>query len=253
MPVQLPVSSAATQAWVLAAEVGVAYEHRSLSYGGTTAPSGLQGIDANLMPPFVRVELQPLGHATRGLAGGLGVFAEYAVSVGQKTKVEAAGGTQEHDTQYSRLALGAAWRVPMGGVYLVPAVSWEQVTFTVSPLNGVPVSGFPDSHLTGVKAAVGMELPVGAVTFLAGARGVRWLSAKDLVAGSPAFFPGGNAWALEAEAGLQFTVAGPLSLKIVGDWSGTRFSLDPDPTGSYRATSAQDNYMGVRASVRAQF
>jgi hypothetical protein len=213
----------------------------------------LQGIEANLMPPFVRVELQPLARASRGLAGGLGAFAEYAVSVGQKTKVESAGGTQEHDTTYSRLALGAAWRIPLGGVHVVPAVSWEQVTFTVSPLNGVPVSGFPDSHLSGVKAALGMEVPLGRFIFLAGARGVRWLTAKDLVGGSPAFFPGGTAWALEGEAGLRVALTGPFSLEVAGEWSGTRFSLQPDVTGTYRAASAQDNYMGGRGALRAEF
>ena len=37
----------------------------------------------------------------------------------------------------------------------------------------------------------------------------------------------------------------------VGEYSSTSYTLDPDPSGTYRASGATDRLLGARASIRA--
>jgi hypothetical protein len=81
---------------------------------------------------------------------------------------------------------------------------------------------------------------------------VKWTSARELIDGSPPYFPGSSASALEAELGAGFVFWGPLSVRLLGFYSSTRYQLDPDPTGTWSATSAEDRYLGLRAVVRGE-
>ena len=77
-----------------------------------------------------------------------------------------------------------------------------------------------------------------------------WVDAGAL-AGGARFFPGGTAYAVEGEAGLGLRLLGPLSLRAVGVYSTTRWSLAPDPSGAYSVRSARADMYGGRLSLRA--
>jgi hypothetical protein len=181
--------------------------------------------------------------------GGLGLHASLAMSVGLRTAV--AGDSRP--TQFTRLELGARWRAPpLTGLrlVLVPDVAWVSQKMAVSPA----ISGLPDSELSGVRAKLSAEARVSSrITLLAGLGWVKWLTAKDLIKGDPAYFPGSSASELEAEVGAGVAVWGPLSVRVVGTYASTRYTLDPDPTGTYAATSAEDRYLGLRAMLRGEF
>jgi hypothetical protein len=91
------------------------------------------------------------------------------------------------------------------------------------------------------------------ITILAGLGWVKWLTAKELIDGDPAYFPGSDASGLEAEIGAGVVVWGPLSVRVLGTYASTRYTLDPDPTGTYAATGAEDRYLGLRAVLRGEF
>jgi hypothetical protein len=82
---------------------------------------------------------------------------------------------------------------------------------------------------------------------------VLWTSSKDLVGGKVRFFPSGTARALDLEGGLSVALFGSYSARFVAEYSSTSYSLDADPTSTYRASGATDRYLGVRATVRADF
>jgi len=237
-----------------ALEAGAYVTQRKLSYEGIPAGNtALRGFEANLISsPRFHLELYPVSLLTEGVFGGLGVFADYGFSVGLKTS-EPAGGAK-HSTSFSRLGAGLAWRllpVSSSRFALIPAVSYQQLKFKIEPLAGVPIAGLPDANLSGVKAGAGAEIPLGsAVSILLGVGYVKWTTAKDLV--GDGFFPGGSAYALEAEAGVSVALSGLLSLRILGEYSGTKYSLQPDPSGTYQATGATDRYLGGRAMLRAE-
>jgi hypothetical protein len=241
--------------WVIA-ELGIDISQRKLTYGGVgsggTTP--LVEYDASsIMSPRGRLELYPLSSATTSLAAGIGAYGEYGMSMGLKT---ADPSKVQHDSQASRLEAGLLWRmvlVPGSQFALIPAVGFRQMKLTTDPVNGALIPGLPDANLSGFAFSLKAEVPlIAGFSLLAGGGFVKWMDAKDLIKGSVAFFPGGSAYALEAEAGLSMSVFGPLSIRVLGELSSTTYTLDPDTTGKYQATDATDQYLGGRAMLHLQ-
>lgn len=234
-----------------ALEAGVGLGQRRLSYGGVPAGGGTPlGFEAKLVvSPHLHAELYPGSLLTEGVLAGLGLFADYDFSVGLKTQ-DPAGGAN-HPTSLRRLGAGVLWRLhPVAGsrAAIVALVSYQHLEFSVG---GTLIPGLPDADLSGVKAGVEAEIPVGgAVALLLGAGYVKWRTAGDLV--GDGFFPGGNAYALEAEAGISLALGGAFSLRAMGGYSVTRYSLEPVPGGIYQASSATDQYPSARATLRVR-
>ena len=161
-------------------------------------------------------------------------------------------GTDKHDTTFARLRAGLLWKVPLGeALTLVPALSYETLQLSVSPA----VAGLPDADLSGVEGRGGrgvdgppaLEGPGGRrLPPLDERQGPREGRARS---SSPAAAPA----ALEAEAGAAFSLAGPFSARLVGEYSRTSYTLKTDTTGTYLATGATDTSLGFRAMLRAEF
>jgi hypothetical protein len=239
--------------WLAAVEVGAHFTHRKLSYEG--AGSTLLGYQADLIAsPGLHLEVFPASALTDGIFAGIGLFGDYCFSLGLKTEGAGAGGaTEKRDTSFTRLQGGLLWRIHPASssqFALIPAVSYQQLKFTVDP----PFTGLPNANLSGVKGALNLEIPLGgSFSVLLGGGYVKWLTAKDLVKGDLTFFPGGSAYAIEAEAGVAWGFYGPLSLRVLGEYSSTKYTLEAAPPGGFQATSAKDEYIGGRAMLRGQF
>jgi hypothetical protein len=249
-----PAASSGQEAgprWAL--ELGADVTRRNLDYSGTS-PAGsspLMTMDASaIFLPSVLVEVLPVAGAVREPYAGLGAFAGYRRSVGFKVKDP----TQSHSADLGRISGGVLWRLPpLTQLRLVftPAVSYERRDMTVS---GGGIAGLPDSHLRGVKVGSALFAPLGSrYALLLDAGWVVWTSSKDLIGGDVKFFPSGNAHALELEGGLSVALFGRYSARFVAEYSSTSYSLDADPTSTYRASGATDRYLGARATVRADF
>jgi len=236
-----------------ALELGADVTGRELGYGGTAPPgsASLQTmrVDAVLCPRLY-VEIFPGAAVTRGPLAGIVAFADYRRSVG----FEVRAGSEVLPARLARLGAGLGWRSPPVSrlrLGFSPAISYERRDVT---LTRGAIPGLPNAHLRGVRIGSGLSVPIAArYALLFGAGYVFWTSSGDLVQGNVPFFPSGSASALEVEAGISVALRGPLSARIVGEYSSTRYSLDPDPTGAYRASRATDRYAGGRASIRAQF
>jgi hypothetical protein len=247
--------TAARGPW-LAVELGAFATRRELRFEGLALGAAqLREVSAPAISgPDLRLEAYPAAPFTEGLAAGLGIFGSYARSVGLRTSAVASGtGGGERASEYARLAVGATWRSPpltAARLVVAPSVSYESLQATVEP----PVPGLADARLSGLKAALWVEVLAGSrVSLLAGGGYARWTTAKDLIAGSPAYFPGGDAAALEAEAGVSVAVVRRISLRALGTYSRTRYGFAADPSGVYRATGASDAYLGARVALRAVY
>ncbi|HTN52465.1 MAG TPA: hypothetical protein VML50_08705, partial [Anaeromyxobacter sp.] len=239
---------------IVAIEAGVDLEGRDLSFSGTS-PAGtvpLTGFHANAMAgPRLRLELFPAARAAEGFLAGMELIADYRTSVGLKVKDLATG--VSHPARFSRLEAGLGWRIPVGDGAVTPEVTYELLDVVTEAVSGAPIAGLPDAQLRGVRVAVGGEIPLGdRFGLLLSGGWIPWLQAQDLVKGSPPFFPGGSAWALEVEGGVSIVLGGPFSLRLLGQYSRTSYTLHPDPTGTYQATGATDAYFGGRAMVRVE-
>ncbi|MGC3996263.1 MAG: hypothetical protein QM767_01490 [Anaeromyxobacter sp.] len=136
---------------------------------------------------------------------------------------------------------------PIAGkpLVLVPSVSWLKQTLTVDAVDGASIPGLPDADLSGWSAGIGAEYPVARDWLvLGGLDYVGWTTAKDLIEGDPAFFPGGSAHAFELQAGAGWSFAKAWSVRALFTFSSTSYSLDADPTGTYVASSATDKLLG---------
>ncbi len=224
---------------------------RTLDFGGIGPMDGtLHGFDAaSIGGPWLAAELFPLARTGSAALGGVGVFGDWATSIAYTTLAPSG---ERRDTRYTSYRVGGTWRTrPLGPLRLVlaPQVAWRQLTLTVSP----SIVGLADAQLSGVTAGIALEARLGRVSIVGRGGYVRWGEARDLVKGDPAFFPGGRTTAFEAEAGLGVRLRGPLSLRVIGEFGLTRYSLDPDPTGTYAAERAEDRYLGARAVGRLEF
>jgi hypothetical protein len=235
----------------IALELGGFWSSRSLTFGGAAPGAGtLFEFDASaILGPRGRLELYPAAGLTTGPAAGLGVFAEAARSIGLTT--EPPGGGDDRDSVYSRVSAGVLWRVPLGGrVWLVPSLAYDSLKLRVDP----EIPGLPEADLSGFAAKVGGELrALARVKVLLAVGYVRWVTARDLVEGDVAYFPGGSASALETEAGADVALSGPFSIRVLAQLSNTSYDLDADPTGTYVASDATDRFVSAHASLRAEF
>ncbi|HET9597736.1 MAG TPA: hypothetical protein VFP65_19260, partial [Anaeromyxobacteraceae bacterium] len=182
-----------------------------------------------------------------GAAARAALVVRYARSIGLTTSTDAG---EQRPTDLSSLSVGASWRTApfsAAGVVVTPSLAYRSERLAVRPA----LPGLADQALTGVEVRVGFALrATGGLTLLAAAAYVHWMEAGGLVGDSDALFPAGSAYGLEAEAGLDLRVAGPVSLRVVGEYGTTRYALDPDPAGLRSADGARDTALGGRVGVR---
>jgi hypothetical protein len=230
----------------LVLEAGFEPSRASLSFpSGGTAPVGYTATFPAL--PRLRLEvhpLQPLG----GLAAGVQLFADGAWLPGVRLPTS----TSTHKATETRWRAGLGWRLPATSwLTAIPSVALEQSSFVVGTVDGLGVPGLPDTRLSGFSGGLDLEAKVSGTRFtgLAGGRYIAWRSAGDL-AGGAAFFPGGSATGLAAEAGLEASLVGTLAVRLLGTWQQTRWSLDVDPSGAYTVRSATATAYGGRLTLR---
>lgn len=234
----------------LALELGTESLRRSLRFpNGGTAPVGY----AVSLPavPRLAIELRPLALAGGRLAG-LSLFGEASWLPG----IRLPSGDRTHEATFLALRAGLRWRLPLADhLALVPGAAWERTSFLVAPADGTRVPGLPDDRRTGPSVELGVEVPVAGpsevprVALLGAVRAAWWLEAGEL-SGEAAFFPGGRAWTLEAEAGVSLRMGSAWFLRAAATWASTRWALDPDPSGAYTVRSAQADALGGRLTLR---
>ncbi len=234
----------------LVLELGALLGRRQLTFQGAVAgPAPLRGHLAPLVwGAAARLEVFPGAQATHGGLGGLGLFGDYAASLGLETRADGASGA----TRLWSLSAGALWRSAPPGqrVALIPSLSYEARGATVRPA----VAGLADTSLAGLRAGLRVEAPLGgAASFFAGGGATRWFTARDLIAGEVPSFPGGSAWAFDVEAGVGLRLAPPLEVRLAVRSELTSFTFEPDPEGIYRASGARDLGLSARLSARWLF
>jgi hypothetical protein len=239
---------------LVSVEVGGNFLNRNLSY--TPADQqGLRTYNASVIGLLmVGLEVFPLAKSSSFLSG-LGLFGQYQFSIGLKSN---AGLTSvgEVNTSFSMLAAGIEARIrpiKYSDFAIVVPVAFRTYKFTVD--NATSFVGLPNQNLMGVSAGLKFEIPIGTwFAILVGGDYVFWFQKKELIGNTnPTYFPSGSAGAFEGEFGFAFYIVGPLSVRVVGEYSSTKYSFNPDPSGTYNATGASDTLIGGRATIRLDF
>jgi hypothetical protein len=233
-------------------EVGGNFLNRDLSYTPTDQ-TGLRTYSASVIGlALVGVELFPFAKSNSFLAG-LGIFGNYQFAIGLKSQTD---GGQEESTKFNMLSTGLEARIrpiKYSDFAITIPVAFRTYNFSVD--NASLFVGLPNQSLLGVSAGVKFEVPIGSVfVLLAGFDYVFWFQKQQLIGNTnPVYFPSGSAGAIEFELGFGIYIIGPLSVRLVGEYSNTHYSFDPDPSGTYNATAASDRLIGGRATLRLDF
>jgi len=237
-------------------EVGGDFLNRYLSYTPDGTPL-LLTYKANLIGMlYAGIELFPFSKTGTFLAG-LGIFGNYTFSLGLKSQQPAGGNGAQDTSSFSMLSAGLEARirpVKYSDFAITIPVAFRTYQFAVDNA-AADFPHLPTQSLVGLSVGLKLEIPLGSwFVILLGGDYVFWFQQRQLIGNSnPTYFPSGSAGALELEAGFAIYIVGPLSVRLLGQYSNTNYSLNADPTGTYSATGASDRLFGGRATVRLEF
>ena len=246
--------------WRFAVELGADLLNRNLSYGNVPSGSILRPYSIGLfVAPHARLELFPIAFFSDGFFAGIGLFGDYSMSLGLKSKFQDTANPFEKGTTYTRWQAGVEWRMRFwhdSDFAIVPFFAYGKQKFvTDGDPSGSGFSGLPQFDLSGIKFGLRLDIPVSSgFWILVGGDYVSW-STKTLAvqddSGLNSTTFNGSAKAIEAELGFHIQLVGPLALRIFGTYSSTSFTFDEGQAEA--AGSATDRYLGGRVMLRLQF
>jgi hypothetical protein len=246
--------------WKFAIELGADLLNRNLSYGNAAPGSILRPYSLSLfVAPHARLEFFPIAFFSDGFFAGIGLFGDYSMSLGLKSKFQDTANAFEKGTTYNRWQAGVEWRMRFwhdSDFAIVPFFAYGKQKFvTDGDPGGSGFDGLPQFDLSGPKFGLRLDIPVtGGFWIIVGADYVLW-STKNLpiqdASGVNSTTFTGKAHAIEAELGFHIQLVGPLALRIFGTYSSTSFTFDDNQADA--AGSATDRYLGGRVMLRLQF
>ena len=243
---------------VLGADVGIELAGKYFSYTQTEKPN-LRSYNAPLtVAPSFRLEFFPLALFSQGLVAGLGIDGGAAFVVGLKSRLPAPSGGEplSYPTSLLRVDFGARFRIrPFEGsdAAIVPQVGFRIHSFKVgAAADGSVIDGLPGVSYTALKIGVGAEIPIGErLAFGATFTIMPLLGYGEIV--SVDWFPKGGGFGFDINAFMTFKIAGPLHLKIAGNFTRYGLSFETTPTDTYIATGAVDVHAGGFVGLRLAF
>jgi len=204
--------------------------------------------------PALRAEFYPLAFADLGLASGIGLDAQAAMSFGFKIKDER---DNKFPMRWSLMDGGLRWRMQFSRTWkaaVTPMVGLQNVRLSHGALeDGATLNGFPKLNITALRLGLGFELPLVSEWFVVFGdfSYVPVLSAKEILAAP--YFPEGSAFGLEGKLGVNVKMWGPLFVRFTGFLSRTNFTLKAESGSTYVADSARYQRMGVQLGFVAAF
>jgi hypothetical protein len=243
---------------VLGVDVGMEFAGKYFSYTQTERPN-LRSYNAPLtVAPSFRLEFYPVALATQGLAAGLGIDGGAAIVVGLKSRLPSAtgGAPISYPTSLLRVDFGARFRIrPFAGsdAAIVPAVGVRIHNFKVSQAeDGSVIDGLPGVSYTAIKIGLGGEIPIGErLAFGAAFTAMPLVGYGEIV--SVDWFPRGGGFGFDINAWMTFKIAGPLHIKVAGNFTRYGLAFETQPTDTYIASGAVDVHAGGFVGLRLAF
>ena len=245
--------------WRFAVELGTDLLNRNLSYSNVGAGSILRPYSVSLFfAPHARLELFPIAFFSDGFFAGIGIFGDYAMSVGLKSKFQDTTDTFEKGSTYNRWQAGIEWRMRFwseSDFAIVPFFGYGKEKFvTDGDPSGSGFNGLPQFDLSGIKFGLRLDIPISSgFWIIVGGDYVIWntknLPVQDQTGVNSVTFTG-SAKAIEAELGFHIHLFGPVALRVFGIYQSTSFTFDEGQAEA--AGSATDRYLGGRVMLRLQ-
>ncbi len=229
------------------ASVGYRGFNRSLSFVGDTSNQLAQ-----YSTPFaggVSVDARWFPAASMGdsFAGNIGLFGQGDFSLGLTSQLD----TSNFATRSDRIRAGLVVRIPISSFSLLPHAGISSHSFSIAPTaanSSVTRPNIPDVAFFGVRGGIGANIALGSRVAVDLNTGFTYNLRKGEVE-SARFFPGANAIAFDAAAGLSFQLMEHFDLRLGVDFTRYILTFPASPTALFTATGAGDQYLGASLSA----
>ncbi len=239
----------------LVIEAGAEVLTRKLEYT-QVATSNLRRYDLPIYGQLAfGLEFYPLALIRDDLLAGLGV--EFGIGLAPWLQSRLASITEPFPTSTLRIDAGVRFNIaPIKSFPLTftPYLGVRAHSFTVGALpDGRRLDGLPNIAVVGLRVGLQVDIPVVP----------RWLNlfgrfgiipifgAGEII--SPAYFPNGSAFGLEANAGLGVRVLPFMQIRASFEFARYGLTFTTQPTDPYVAAGASDTYLGGKACMRFSF
>lgn len=241
----------------LAFEVGTSLLTRRLDYVQAATPN-LRRYELPFFPQIdARLEFYPLALVKDDALAPLGV--DFALGLAPYLKSRRQSSPDAYPTSTMHIAGGVRYRWTPFEKYkaaFIPLLGVNVRSFTVGPAaDGTRLDGLPNVSFVGLRAGLGLELPIPVLddllTFFGHFCVNPAFSSGELV--SSAFFPNGSTLGLEARAGVDVRLVGFLHVRVAFELEQYGSSFTTQPTDTFVAAGSLDRYLGLSAALRFQF
>jgi hypothetical protein len=232
-------------------QLGTDFAAHRIDYAEPRAQGLLRYRAPMVLAPAVHAELYPLSRRMQGVASGLGLQVDYALTVGGKLRAAAEG--LAYPTRASHWGAGVKLRVeaePGVALSVEPSLGLRAMSFSVgTSANGGELEGLPELRYRALRAGVAVEIPDAAgLAFFASAAWLYVLPGARL--GSEGGLSVRSDWGVEATAGVGLWLSPRTQLRLAGHFTRAEFSFRPEPGQALPAGGALDRQGGFLAALR---
>lgn len=253
-----PGRKSSSKPTVFAVELSSDIVNRKLGYADLTT-GNLRQYDLAVYPlPTLKLELYPLALGRTDILSGLGLEAAFGIAPFLKSRRQTDETTEVYPTTALKFDAGLRWRIvvsPSFPLAVIPSIGLRVQSFAVGPPadSTTRLQGLPNISFVGLRAAVGLEVPVVSnLLFLVGRFGILPIfSSGEIISAS--FFPSGSTFGFEAAAGLAVQLAKFLQVRASFEFTQYGMTFKTEESDPYIASGATDRYLGGNVGVRLQF
>lgn len=254
-PEQKPAPRGKKKPTFLVVDAAVEILNRRLEYM-QVATSNLRRYDLNLYgQAALGAEFYPLALMRDDLLAGLGV--EFGIAFAPWLQSRLTSIPDAFPTSTVRIDAGVRFNIaPIKSFPLTftPYLGVRTQSFTVGALtDGRRIDGLPNIAFVGLRAGLALDVPVlpGWIDVFGHFGIVPVFGSGEII--SPAFFPNGSAFGLEANAGVGVRILPFLQARASFEFARYGLTFNAQPTDTYVAAGAADTYLGGKVGLRLSF
>lgn len=240
----------------LAFEVGVSLLSRKLDYVQAATPN-LRRYELPFPFPQLdaRAEFYPLALVRNDALAPLGV--DFSIGLAPYLKSRRQSSPESYPTSTMRITGGVRYRWAPFEKYaaaFIPMLGLNVRSFTVGPAaDGTSLDGLPDVSFVGLRAGLGLELPIlpDFLIFFGRFCIMPTFSSGELI--SAAYFPSGSTLGLEFNGGLALKLVSFFQIRVAFEFEQYGSTFSTQPTDTYVAAGSVDRYLGLSGAARFEF
>lgn len=243
---------------IFAVELGSDIVNRKLSYANLTTGNLRQYDLPVYLMPTLKLEFYPLALGRTDLLSGLGLEAAFGIDPLLKSRRQTDETTEVYPTTALKIDAGVRWRIVVSPAFpltVIPSVGLRVQSFEVGPQAGTTtrLGGLPNISFVGLRAAVGLEVPVVSnLIFLFGRFGILPIfSSGEII--SVTYFPSGSTFGFEAAVGAAVQLAKFLQIRASFEFTQYGMTFKTEEADPFIASGAADRYLGGNIAARLQF